>query len=615
MRSNSRYNRIILYNEKKSKKLTKTTREIDLEDLESYANWTNHTEFSNIASINVAKKTILEWFSIDGISFWWFVQGTIYPKYNEGIIFIERLESFLKHNFTNEFKISGNFDKISLVKQICNQKNIKFKIVYRQYFLFLIKNSLTKLVKGFAFKKITHQKKKKRIKQFSSLINKIHEPPIGYTLLTSISRRIKSNTEQNITNSEYILQPIIDELSKNKIDLCCFDCDYSFKGETKILSERLNGLLNWAPLEILTKNSKSDRTKSSTDQLKNRIYQNIEPLSEVFSYKNISLSKFMKPILKEIFYEPYIPYYFQLIENIEEFLVKNKPRTIIQDYETGPYAKAFVVVAKKLGIRTIAIQHATIQKDNANYMMKELQNEENPLGNVISDLTLVFGEHEKKILKDIGYPENQIDVIGNSRFSNFENIKNRLNHDNILTKYNIPNKKIILIGLSNHISKNSFNEDFELLNYLYSSFKDNQEFVFLIRIHPGDNLELATKILEQKYFGHNFKISSGTLFEDFFISSVIITIHSSLGIEAPFFEKPVFIPIISKYSFKLNPLYEDLVDKKLGFVLSKSELIQKLLLDIPDSQWKLESSKQRKEFLKNCFNYGNSVDLMKLIYN
>lgn len=614
LNSNNKFQKIFLFEKKKRKKLNKQYREIDLSDLESYASWMDHIEFSNIPSTNVANKTILEWFSIDNISFWWFVQPTIYPKYNEGILFIKRLQSFLEHNPTKELKIAGNFDKISLIKQICKLKNIKFKIGRQKYFSFLIKQAVRDLVKEFAYRKITHQKQQKRMKCFSLIKNDFIQQPIGYTLFTSVSRRMPISTEKGVTNSEHILQPILDLLTKNKISLYCFDCDYTFKGDTKILSERLDSSFKWAPLEIIINKPKSDKLKSSIKILKNRINQNIEQISNVFTYENIFLSEFIKPILKEIFYEPYIPFYYHLIENLEEFLLKNKPSVIIQDYETGPYEKAFEVVAKKLGIRTIGVAHAAIQKNNANYMMKELQNNENPLGNMIPELTLVFGEYDKKNLQDKGYPENKIAVIGNSRFSNFENIKTHLNHNDILTKYNIPNKKIILIGLSNYMSKGIFNEDFELLDNLYKSLKNNQEIFILIRIHPGDDLHLAKKILEQKYSGNNFKISSGTLFEDLFISSIIITIHSSIGTDAVIFEKPVFIPKISENSFELNPHFDDLVDKKLGFIVSKSELIQKLFSDISDNQWKLESSKERKEFLKNNFNYGNSVDLMKLIY-
>ena len=69
---------------------------------------------------------------------------------------------------------------------------------------------------------------------------------------------------------------------------------------------------------------------------------------------------YLKPSFEDLFLEPNLPTYIHLIELLEEYLKKINPRAIIQVYETGPYAKAFQVVAEKLKIKTFGIQHGLI---------------------------------------------------------------------------------------------------------------------------------------------------------------------------------------------------------------------------------------------------------------
>ena len=138
-------------------------------------------------------------------------------------------------------------------------------------------------------------------------------------------------------------------------------------------------------------------------------------MTNLFSYNGISIWKYIKHTFEEIFYESFIFTYLRLIYGLETFFEKNRPKQIIQVYETGPYAKAFEVVAKKLKIKTIGIQHgmwATITPPE--YLHKNIQDDMNPLGHPIPDLTCVFGEYDKKLLIEKGnYPSEKVMVTGN----------------------------------------------------------------------------------------------------------------------------------------------------------------------------------------------------------
>ena len=88
---------IVAFYEKKPNKIsTENFMEIDNQYLESYGDYEEHKEFSQISSKSIGGKTLQEWFEYDGISYWWFVFPSIYPKFNDGVLFVERLQSFLE---------------------------------------------------------------------------------------------------------------------------------------------------------------------------------------------------------------------------------------------------------------------------------------------------------------------------------------------------------------------------------------------------------------------------------------------------------------------------------------------------------------------------------------
>ena len=157
----------------------------------------------------------------------------------------------------------------------------------------------------------------------------------------------------------------------------------------------------------------------------------------------------MKQDFEDLFLEPNLPTYIHLIESLQDYLQKIKPKAIIQVYETGTYAKVFEIVSKKLGIRSLAIQHGLIPTDFPEYICKEIKNENFPLGNYIPDKTLVYGSYYKKILTEVGqYPKEKVQVIGHPTYFDFEKTKNLLNKQEILKKNNFDNEKIILFPLS-----------------------------------------------------------------------------------------------------------------------------------------------------------------------
>ena len=598
--------KLYLYEKKEQKIISKEKIEIDSEDLELFS-FSHAKDYLKIPSKIIKDKSVLEWFSIKNISYWWFVSPIIHPKYKEAVIFIEKIFSIIDDHNPEIIYIKGCYNKLDLIKQICKIKKIKFEID-SSYSTYKIKNKIKNKIKKSRYKKITQNKEKLRTKCFKQNIFEKH--PEGYVLITSpgIYRRKATITNGKIKDIEFFIEPFVKLFSEKKIPYLCVDLDYTFKGDVKSLQERLTFEKEWIPMEIILKQSISRDAQNLIKNLEKSIKEFLKyDLKEVFSYQNVSLSSYLKPTIESIFLYPHLPYYFYIMENFREFLKETKPSTILQVYEAGPYAKAIEIVAKELGIKTIGVQHGLIPSDYPDYMAPEIRTEKFPLGNPIPDLTLVYGDFYKKLLTEKGnYPKNNVATIGHPSYYNFNKIKNSISRDEILQKYKLKNKEIILIPLSFRLFKKS--PDNIILNKLFNLFKNNLDVIVLIRPHPGDKVD--QEIISQLYPSNNFICSTHSLFEDMHICNIIISLPAStVSTEAVLFEKPIIL-VNTFEEIKINEVYQEMIKHNVAILSLIDQLPQKIIAIKKNDILKYQDSKLKQDFLISFFNYDQNIELL-----
>lgn len=590
--------------------------EIDFVELEKYGKRKTRNEFIDYSDALIGKKTLNEWFVVDEISLWWFVFPTIYPICNDAGFFIDCFESFIEKNKITTVEVKGGFDKLSLIKQICNSKKISLKINNSKKFSFSTKKFSENRIKKYAHEKTTLKKHEMRMKKYTDS-HEFSPPSKSYTLITSpgVYRREIYDVETKTTkNGEYFIGPFLDVLHSQNENALCIDLDYTFKGDLKPLSERLQSEFNWIPVEILFSPRNNEKLQKSFQQLKNSIKIMLKnDMEKIFHYKGISIWSYIEYLFNEIFYEPYIFTYLRLIYGAEEFFAKHRPKQIIQVYETGPYAKAFEVIAKKLKIKTIGLQHgmwATITPPE--YLHQNIQNESNLLGHPIPDVTCVFGDYDKKILTENGnYPEKNIAVTGNLSLFYLEKIKQSLDKKTILQNYNIENKQIILIPLSSRLYYAAKHKaEVILLEKLFSSFKDDLDKIFLVRPHPGDKFNQQT--LSKLCPSSNFICSNLSVFEDIFVSDLIVLTFSTVGLEATLFNKPVFyVSVFEGGKSNFSEYYQPFIDNHIIETISINELSHKI--ESYDYSKPLDMPKIKQDILNYYFNNGKQTNLKNLL--
>lgn len=607
-----------LCNKKNQNKNSNEIFEVDSSDLEKLKGFTYSEEYLLIHNKILAGKTLQQWFTVNDLSYWWFVDPIIAPKFDQIILFIDRLEICINNIKPDLLELDDHFDKYDIVKNLCMQKKISFKVNDKSYFKFLLKQKIKNLKRKNFYGLVTKTKYKKRINLYNKSKYKFL-PKQTDILFTSYSLQRKKTIDPSSgksTNEEFFITPIINEIKSNNQSYICIDLDYTLKGDTSILDERLKSKDYWVPIDILLNERKSNNTLKIISFLKKSIREFVNSdLEAQFIYKKIPIWKNLKPYFEDIFLEPYLPSYIHLIEKLETFLKLLNPKMIIQIYETGPLAKAFVIVGQNLGIKTIAIQHGNFLQSQSDYMMKNIRTDNYLIGNPISDSTLVFGEYYKKMLHKFGnYPLENIDVIGNLSLYNLEKIKNVLDRKKLLLKNNLPEKKIVLFALSFRFSIFKDNPDIKILKKLYDGLKNDKDTIVLIRPHPGDKINQS--LIDGMCPGNNFVLSmENSNFEDIFLSDVVVLYSSTLGIESALFGKTVIYTGEQNEQSK-NMYYEyiqSMISNDVAEYVSLKDLICKINSVNKGTILNISNSPKQKKYLEYILNFGKKINLSKVL--
>jgi len=608
--------KISIFDQKNDKKVLEDYLEVDRNDFEALNEYKVYSESLKLTDSRVGKKTMLEWFSIGNLSLWWFIFPTLDPKFNEAALFLDRLYVLVEENKPNQLQLNGSYDKISLVRNFCHQKNIKLKISIPGYLSFLLKKNIRSFLRKYAYTKITKKKHHKRLEIFKKSKKQLNLEPHS-VIITSpdvYRRKVPDFNTGKQKNEEFFIHPILDLLNSEKKSFVCIDLDYTLRGRTNSLIERINSKNNWIPIEYIFQDINTNYHKDTISKLKNSVKEmKKNNLAEIFSYRDISLWEHIEPFFDEIFYEPYIPTYLRTITGVEKFLRKFNPSLIIQVYETGPYAKSFEVAAKNLKIKTVGVVHGGMVNSTQNDYLHKNLNENYPLGNPIPDLTLLFGEYQKRIFTELGfYPQNSIAITGNPTLHNFDKIKKNLSKEKLLSIYKISDKKIILMALSFkiHFQKLS-NIDLSILHILYSNFKDDENTIIIVRPHPGDTFN--QKDLDKLYPSKNFICSKCSIFEDLFLSDIVLVTLSTVGIEAALFNKPtLYVASTLHDTNNLKSISSTIINNDLAELVSLTNFIERINSIKKGELWDINRSEKRKFFLSQyLFNSQKLAEVLK----
>ena len=140
--------------------------------------------------------------------------------------------------------------------------------------------------------------------------------------------------------------------------------------------------------------------------------------SAALQYEGVSLWPALECEFRTLFFDRVLSsiYFLKTAKNL---IRQEQPSVVVATYETGPWERALLIEAKKLGIPTVGLQHGMIFGNHTDYMHARLNVDQPPRSGafVVPDVTCVWGSFWKNILLNPGrYPDSRVAITGNWRW-------------------------------------------------------------------------------------------------------------------------------------------------------------------------------------------------------
>jgi len=477
----------------------------------------------------------LELFKYKNFSLYWFFYPFIYAETKNASNLVIELTQLIHNSQSSHVHIDDNFKYLNSIEALAKKEKQNFSFSKYNYLKYKSSKKLKLEVRKNRLDKISNLKTETRKNMYYEKYSKAHDldDKIIFASPEIFRRPIIDSKNQVIENGEFITQEIINQLD-NSVNSVGLSLDYDIKPNFHKLDERLNSSMPWMPIEVLLSTKDQHSYHDFLSKFDNLIAN--DQFQKLFTFNEINYWDSFERVFQQMKFSPYIPFWLNLFDSLNNLFQNSRPKAVILLYETGPLALALIHACKQNNIKTISVQHGIIAKNWKYYTINPLETQSD-FGFPLPDRMLMYGDFSKKILLENNFPEKKLVTFGNPEFFNLESKKKILSKTNLKNKYEITkDQKIILFTpivlereFDNIDSKLDYNV--RIWKNLLENFKDRPEFYILLKPHPGDNSQNYQKILE-KIGCKNAHVVFDNVLEIISISDLVVTMFSSIIVDA-----------------------------------------------------------------------------------
>ena len=258
----------------------------------------------------------------------------------------------------------------------------------------------------------------------------------------------------------------------------------------------------------------------------------------VWTYKGVSLWGSIAPLLKRCF-DYYLAEAVKNVEMAKALFEREAPHVIFLYNETGPLGLCVLAAAAEQNIPVIAIQHGILSEKHLDYRFepsKRLDDTACP----IPTKTLVNGVFFKNILEKKGrYPLGSVVATGHPKYDGIKIAREAFSRQESLKNLGLdPTKKTVLFAAQGF----SLLERTTTAAALFKAMKLFPDAQVAIRLHPGEPSGAVYEKVAADLGYSSFAVAKPSLamslFEALNLCDVLVTINSTVVMEAALFGKP-----------------------------------------------------------------------------
>jgi len=226
-----------------------------------------------------------------------------------------------------------------------------------------------------------------------------------------------------------------------------------------------------------------------------------------------------------------------------------QPKIVFMSCEFDQFNRVLTYVAKKKGIKTMALQHGVISAEHRGYVFNDEQARK-----ALPHTTFVWGPcYRDTLIKQSVYHRDEVLVSGSPRYDFLKNANSIYSRKNFCKKHGIPaGDKILLWTTQSHALPTEENR--KNCHAIFKAVSQLEGVRLIIKPHQGEgkeHSELIRKIASKHGVDAIIMPKDSDTYEQIFSCDLLITKHSTTAVEAIILDKPV---IVLNLSGKPDPI-------------------------------------------------------------
>jgi UDP-N-acetylglucosamine 2-epimerase len=224
--------------------------------------------------------------------------------------------------------------------------------------------------------------------------------------------------------------------------------------------------------------------------------------------------------------------------SVKTLIEQEKPAIVAFPSEGGDLAYQFFKICLDKGIPCIGIQHGALDYSPPTVHLPEEMGIGKPQYLPRPTKLLVYGSYYRDFLiRNGGYPKDEIVVVGNFRFDPFAN-SHKPSKKSMIEKFNLDGKKPIILYTGQVLP--SAKEYEEMTRVVFNAAKE-LGFTLIVKQHPGEVTDALYHKLARETGIKPLVTQTASTIDLLTVCDVLVGHESTLDYEAMILDKPVVV--------------------------------------------------------------------------
>ncbi len=378
---------------------------------------------------------------------------------------------------------------------------------------------------SFPKKVIRYKLTRQRIRSILAWMHRGHysKPAEGCVFLLSYYSNF-SRSGKNAAHDK-IFSSIIDKTGESGYGLIPIYVDRRYP----IGYSSFTSLKGWGiPMDIISR-----RRAGTCDEYLTRLgslwseLKRSESFHNSFRYEGIDIWPLLGNYFAFLFIKQF-PEAVRQIEVSEDLLKWGRPKAVVIHNETGFYGRAMIMACRKLGVRSIGLQHGNIGESQVEYVHA---GSSDALPPPIPDVTAIWSRWDMDLLaRDGFYTMDNLFITGVPRFDRLAFPEAHFNKERLRGKFNIlPADRLIAVITQPFFSHD---EGKAWLTAVIGGIKGLKGARVIVKPHPAESEKMAEEVIHSLNANIAMVSKKVDIHELLYAADLSVTYYSTAGLES-----------------------------------------------------------------------------------